>query len=650
MNYSRSSTEFKLESSFRNRLYFFTGIIVATFLIYTLQLVNLQIVNGSENARKAENFVRRSESILAARGQIYDRNFLTPETSTPLVSNSAALDAVLNTSLLKNDPKRVRSFIEEFCKYLAIPLSYYESDLKEDRLIRKIRSREPFVLLEGISRAQLERINVFDNLNKYVELIPSPTRIYNMGPALAHVTGYLGKPSREDIIEKDIKTYQYVGKGGLESLYDSQLRGVDGFRIQKRSAEGNIEEERIVEHAQSGNNIVLTIDRDIQIAAYNALRNTKGTVIAIRPSTGEVLALASNPSFDPNILSGKNRQERIRHYRKVMENQGFLNLATQSKFPPASTYKILVALAALESEHKMDFDPSVEYPCNGKFYLKSTFAGVPDQEFLCWDRRGHGTNNLANAIKKSCSVYFYNLGYRLGSEPILSYSRLFGLDKKSNIDLPGEVPGFVPSYEWKKRTYGTKWFDGDTVNLSIGQGFISTTPIGMTLFYMAIVNNGKVYQPYLVSEIRNPIDNSILQKTEPIVLRDIPLKKSTLEAIKFGLELVTESGTASYVLNKPDLPMIAGKTGTAQTRRRGASRTNHAWFIGYAPVNAPLEKQILVTVFLEFGVGGAAGAAPVAKEVFKAAFPPGTFPRPERYRNSGKMQDEIPIENEGVEL
>lgn len=646
MSHQKSTSEYRLESSFRVRLYFFSGLVVATLSIFILQLVNLQLIQGSENAIKAERFVRKSESILAARGQIYDRNFLTPETSEPLVSNSAALDLVLNTNLLRNDPNRVRAFIEDFCRHLSIPISYFEKDLQQDRLVKKIRSREPFVLLEGISRAQQERVSVFDNINRYVQMVPSPTRVYNMGPALAHITGYLGKPSQEDIQDKDIKSYQYVGKGGLESLYDTVLRGTDGYRIQKRSTEGNIEEERIIEHAQSGNNLILTIDRDMQIAAYRALRGTRGTLIALKPTTGEVLALASNPSFDPNILSGKNRQERINHYRIVMENKGFLNLAIQSKFPPASTYKTLVALAALESEHKIQYDPSVEWHCNGKFSLKSTFAGVPDQEFKCWDPKGHGTCDLPRAIEKSCSVYFYNLGYKLGSEPILSYSRLFGLDKKSNIDLPGELTGFIPSYEWKKRTYGTKWFDGDTVNLSIGQGFINTTPMAMALFYMAIINGGKIYQPYLVSEIRNPIDNSIIERTEPVVLRDIPLKKSTLEAIKYGLELVGDTGTASGVMNLPNFPEVAGKTGTAQTRRRGASRTNHAWFIGYAPANAPPEKQVLAAVFVEHGVGGSAAAAPVAREVFRAAFPPGTFPKPDRHKGK-TMNEETAIEEEG---
>lgn len=198
-------------------------------------MFNLQIVQGSENSLKAERFVRRSESIPADRGNIFDRNFLTPETSQPLVSNSASLDVILNTSLLKNDPRKVKDFIYKFCEALSIPIVYYEKELQDSRMIKKIRSREPFVLLEGISREQQERILVLDNINKYVYLVSSPARVYHMGPALSHVTGYVGKPTTSDLQEKEIKTYQLIGKGGIESLYDTTLRGQDGFRIQKRN-------------------------------------------------------------------------------------------------------------------------------------------------------------------------------------------------------------------------------------------------------------------------------------------------------------------------------------------------------------------------------------------------------------------------------
>ncbi len=640
-----SSTEFKLEQSFKNRLYFFTALIVLTLTAFILQLFNLQILNGAENSLKAERFVRRSESLPAARGQVYDRNFLNPEMSTQhlLISNSASLDVIVNSGLLKNNPEKIKDFMLAFYRTLSIPEAYYADEIKEPKFTKKVRSKNPIVLLQGISPEQHERISVFDNISRFVLLVPSPKRNYIMGPALAHVSGYVGLPNLKDLTNREIKSYQLVGKGGLEIQYDSYLRGTDGFRYQKRNSDGNIEEERIIEHAKMGNHLVLTIDKKIQFAAYNALKNYRGTVIAIKPATGEILALTSNPSFDPNLLSGKNKQLKLQHFNRVKKNGGFLDIALQSKFPPASTFKTLVALAALESEHKIDFSPSQTFHCNGKFILESSIAIVPDQEFKCWDKKGHGTNDLIHAIEKSCSVYFYNLGHKLGSEAILYYAKLFGLDKKSNIDLPSEIEGFVPSNEWKKRSYGTKWFGGDLLILWFGQGFIFSTPIGMTLFYMALLNNGKIFQPFLVSEIRNPIDNSIVFKNNGKMLRDIPLKSSTLEALKQGLRAVVKTGTASRILNLPDLPEIAGKTGTAQTRRRGLSKSNHAWFIGYGPFNAPVEQQVLVTVFVEYGVGGSVGAAPIAKEVFKAAFPPGTFKRTDRIDGS-RMEDEMPVE------
>lgn len=614
-----SLSGFRLEKSFRTRLYAFTFTVVATFLIFIFQLFNLQIVNGEENALKAEKFVRKSESTPAARGQIFDRNFTTPETSFPIVSNKPSLDVILNTALFKYSPAKSAAFIKLFSNILGIPLEYYANELREPGFSRRIKSKKRIILLESISREQHERISSFENLTRYVLFAPTPRRIYHMGAATSHIIGYVGKPTTRDLLDTDIKSYQLLGKNGLELQYDAELRGMDGFRIQKRNTGGDIEEERVVEHAVPGKNLILSIDRDVQLAAFKGLKGIRGTAIALRPATGEVIAMVSHPGYDPNILSGKNRSERNEHYRKVKKYGGLLNLATQSKFPPASTFKTLVALAALESEHKIDYDSSHEFSCNGRFIIKSSLRGHPDQEFRCWEPGGHGTNDLVHAIEKSCSVYFYNLGYELGSESILSYARLFGLDKKTGIDLPNEVEGFIPSNEWKKRTYGTKWYDGDTINLSIGQGFISTTPLEMALFYMGIINYGKIYQPYIVSEIRDPVKNTILLKNKPHVLRDIPLKRSTIDIIKIGLRRVVKFGTASGVMNQANLPAIAGKTGTAQTKRRGESSSNHAWFIGYAPYNAPPEEQLLIVVFVEYGAGGAAAAAPVARDMFKAA-------------------------------
>ncbi|PKA02998.1 penicillin-binding protein 2, partial [Leptospira ellisii] len=223
---AQSATEYRLERSFRLRLYIFSGLVVFTLAAFIFQLFNLQIVSGTDNALKAEKFVRKSEIIPAARGQMFDRNFLTPETSMALVSNYSSLDAVLNTSLFKYDPASVKTFIHEFARTLSIPISYYEDELIEPRFSRNLKAKKPIVLLEGITTAQQERISVFDNISKYIILLPSPRRIYKMGPALAHVTGYIGKPTRNDLVTGEIKSYQYLGKSGLELEYDSELRGV----------------------------------------------------------------------------------------------------------------------------------------------------------------------------------------------------------------------------------------------------------------------------------------------------------------------------------------------------------------------------------------------------------------------------------------
>jgi penicillin-binding protein 2 len=628
--YFSSATEFKLEKSFRSRLYLFAFLILISFSVFFAQLFNLQILHGADNSLRAEKFVRRSESLPATRGMVYDRNFISPEASRPLVYNSDSLDVVLNSSALKHDKTQIKKFIQSFASALSIPPDYYKDTLSEPKFSKKVKSRKTILLLRDITKKQHERIASFNNIFQYVILLPSPRRVYQLGKSMAHITGYVGKPNQRELKNPEVKSYQLVGKDGLERQYDSFLRGSDGFRIRKKNSMGSVEDERVIEDAKTGNNLVLTIDRTLQLAAFKALRKYRGTVIVVKPATGEVLALVSNPTYDPNILSGKNKRERSSHYGNILKYGGFLNIALQSKFPPASTFKTVVALAALESEHRISFEPSHTFSCNGTFILKSSMANVSDQEFKCWDKRGHGTLNLTKAIEKSCSVYFYNLGYKLGGEPILTYSRLFGLDKKTYIDLPGEIEGFIPSNDWKKRTYGDKWFDGDTINLSIGQGFLSVTPMGMMTFYMAIANNGKIYQPYILSEIRDPVTNTVIHKTLPKLMREVPLKLSTITALKKSLRGVAQTGTASGILNLPDLPEIAGKTGTAQTRRRGLSSSNHAWFVGYAPYNEPVENQIMVAVFVEYGVGGSVGAAPVAREVFKAAFPVGSYEKSQR--------------------
>jgi penicillin-binding protein 2 len=364
---------------------------------------------------------------------------------------------------------------------------------------------------------------------------------------------------------------------------------------------------------------VLTIDHNLQKLAYDSLQKligVGGCVIVMKPATGEILALVSHPDYDPNqIINIEDPKE----FEKLTEDETkpFLNRAIQIKNPPSSTFKPLVGLAALE-EKKLNF--TEKYECQHKYILK----GLRDRTYYCWGY--HGYNSLVKGIAKSCNIFFYNVGLKLGSVPILNYAKYFGLNELSQIDLPGEIRGLVPSDSWKRKTFRQRWYDGDTLNISIGQGFLQFTPMGMAMYYAGLINNGIVYKPHILKEVRNPKTKELEISVQPHILREIPVKQENLDKIREGLRDVVKSGTTSY-MNNPKIE-IAGKTGTVQTFSitkekeylRKKSESHHAWFIGYAPYNGNPEDVILVTVFVQFGQSGSGGAAPIANRIFKGIF------------------------------
>ena len=613
-------TEFKIESSFKIRTGFFLALILITPIIIAIQLFKLQILEGRQNKMIAEDFVSEQEIIVSPRGKVFDRNFITPEISQPLIYNHSNINIYLASSHFNYELDKIKKFIKDFAKIMGISYSYYQNkeSFSDKSLKEKLKKKKNILLLKNITRKYQERASLFEKIYHNIIFVSSPFRTYTLGSAMSHISGYIGKPSQRDIKIKKIKSYQKVGKNGIELFYDSILRGKDGLKIKKRKSK----KEKIIINSSPGNNLILTIDKKIQSLAYKILQENElsGSVIVLKPASGEILALVSNPSYNPNILSNQDAKKRKNHFLEVQKRGGFLNLATQAKFPPASQFKPLVALTGLENNYNINFSKDTKITCKGNFLLKSTLDGVKDQRYFCWFKKGHGTLNLIGAIANSCNVYFYNLGYLLGSQPILMYANLFGLGEKTTIDLPGERTGFIPSPSWKLKKYGSRWFDGDTINLSIGQGYISTTPLALTSFYMSVLNNGKLYQPHILKEVREPITNKVISRFEPKLLKDIPLKENNLNIIKKALRMGVKYGTSSGIFRYLSYPEIAGKTGTAQTVRRGKSISNHAWFIGYAPFDAPVQKQILISVFIKYGVSGAFKAAPVAREIFKDIF------------------------------
>lgn len=599
--------QFQLRQRLDRRVTGLTVFVFITLGILLLRLVDLQLIHGEEYFEKSQRVIRRVVALSAPRGEMFARNYKSREKATYIVSNSSAVSLSVIPS---HFPKKKE--LKELVAKLERLLRYPEGSLVQKVADSKYKAHEEIVLIENLKPDQITVIaDYYITFSKFI-IRPISRRLYNLGPAAAHLTGYIGLPNQREIAA-GIRSYQYTGKNGLEAQYDTILRGEDGEIVQIKSATGDIEEQKVFRNFVPGNNLILTIDAELQIAASKAMGDKIGGLIAIRPYTGEILAIVSKPDYDPNILIALDHPERSAHIRAIQEQKAELNRAISTKYPPASTYKPLVALAGLEEKRLAQSD---HYFCPGKFVLKSSYKGSPDAVFNDWAR--HGTNDLVGAIAQSCSVYFYEAGYRMGAEPMIKYSRYFRLGEKSQIDLPNEIAGFVPDGRWKEKTFNTRWFDGDTVNLSIGQGFIETTLIGMVGFYSAIATGGTIYKPHLVRQVRFAENDQVKFDVKPVILDQIPLSKSALQTVREGLRAVTTRGTAASLFRAPGLVPVGGKTGTVQTRsgERFNKSSQHAWFIGYGPFDGEPKDILVVGVIVEHGVGGAVGAAPIARDVF----------------------------------
>lgn len=606
----QTSLKTRMLEAFRVRMYFYVGIIAVVFLVLILQLINLQLVQGREYQKKSRLNMENNIPIPASRGEIYDRHFDNFGKRRVIVTNRPSF----NLSTIPSRFPSKKSFNEtltNLCTLLKID---------KDVVLKEVKSHNPWeriTLVEDVSFDAIVKIASHRKFFHNIDWEDAPVRVYSYKKMFSHVIGYIGSISRREYRKKrhlGYKHYQKLGKTGIEREYDRLLRGQDGYIRRIVDVRNRTEGEEIGLKPVAGNNLVLTIDFNAQKAAWEAIGKRKGAVVVLKPSTGEILTLLSKPDFDPNQIISKNNQRIIKELYGD-KNRPFLNRAIQSRYPPASTFKLVTAIAALETEKSY---PSKRYYCPGKFTLK----GYRDKDFYCYET--HGSLDLYRAIAKSCSVYFYNLGYKIGPTTILKYAEYFGLNQKSGIDLPGEVSSFIPSKKWKLRTFGQPWFDGDTINLSIGQGFLNVTPIGMANFVAGIVNNGIVYRPHLVREIRSPDNSRIIRVIPREKIREIPLSPLAVSAVKQGMRLSVTSGT-SIRLSSLQVKM-AGKTGTAQTRsRRNEDETQHAWFIGYGPYNASPDHAVVIAVIVEYGVAGAATAVPIAERVFQTLYKQGFF-------------------------
>jgi penicillin-binding protein 2 len=581
------------------------AVVSLVFVLLIGQLFYLQVIRGWEFKRRARAVVRRELPIPAQRGEIFDRHY-----DFPLVVNQ---DSFAVDLIPAEVPAEHRA---ELFKRVAEALGITVEDIENKVPPRFYHLYQPIELKGGVGFETIaflaEHLSDFPGIAWHNK----PIRNYLAMGSLSHVIGYVGDINREEIQVLYNQGYSFgtvLGKSGVEKQYDLLLRGKDGTRfrtvdVREQYLKGRPEEDIPPE---AGKNLVLTIDRRIQLLCEKALGERIGSVVVLKPSTGEVLAMVSYPFYDANLFfteTGSREFTRL----SLDPTFPFINRAIQSSYPPASAFKVIMSTALVEEEV---FPITRKITCTGEIFYG-------DRVFRCHSKVGHGALELFGGLAQSCDVYFYTVGDELGIERIVYYSREFGLGQLSGIDLPGETFGFLPTPEWKQRTQAMIWLGGDTLNISIGQGYLLVTPIQMANVIAMIVNEGKVFRPHVLKEVRDPQNGDLIQKTEPEILRVSPVRRETFKIVQRAMRGVITEGTAEVVLTT-DAVEVAGKTGTGEA---GFEDRWHSWFAAYAPFNtANPDEQVVVVVMVEAANEWEWWAPKAANVIFQGIFADQTY-------------------------
>lgn len=554
----------------------------------------VQLVRGDEYRLLAEENRLRKLPVKAPRGLIYDRH------GRLLVENIPSYNLMLDRSR-SADPGKALGFA---AGVLGRPPAELHALL--DRY-RATPAFTPVLLAENLTLTQVAQFGVESLEYPEFEVEVQHLRLYRHGAQTAAFLGYLGEATQAEI-EGSEGLYQpgdLVGKKGIEQTYDAVLRGEDGERSVVVDSRGEVIEEFRERPAVPGKTLKLTIDLELQQEAARWLEGPEkvGAIVAMDPHDGEILALVSSPGYNPNLFA---RRLQIDDWKALLEDpyHPLQNRAIQNTYSPGSTFKIIMATAGLTekvfSEHTRVF-------CGGA----GTFYG---RRFRCWKKGGHGSVDARGAIKNSCDVYFYTLGQKMGIERIARYARIFGLEQLTGIDIKGEKKGLVPDQAWSQKVRGFKWYAGETISVSIGQGPVLMTPLQMAEMTAMVANGGYRVTPHLVQDADVPA---------PV---HVPLDASALRVVREGLwAVVNEPGGTALRSRVPGAEM-AGKTGTvqviAQAQRTEAKALpfkfrDHAWFTSFAPVQDP---KIVVVVFAEHGGSGSKNAAPIAQAIHAKYF------------------------------
>ena len=593
-------SDFEHRSMLKRRAIGFAAGIGATLLLIGGYLFFLQVVRGVEFRTRASSVARRENPIPAQRGKIFDRTY-----RQVLVTNRPAfsVDLVPGEVPVGEMP----DLLERLAGHLSV-----EPHQLAERVPRHMRHLfRSIELKRNVDFATIatlaEQIDSFPGVAWHSE----PSRDYGEIGSLAHVTGYVGDVTREELqvlFNEGYTAGDVVGKSGVEKRYESVLRGRDG--VGHRTVDVH---ERAVTDVwqtavapQPGSDIVLTIDSRLQRVVEEALGPRIGSAVVLRPTTGEILAMVSYTWFDPQTFIGDGGPAA---FSAAASDTAFpfVNRAIRAAYAPASVFKILMMTGLLEERI---YSPFRTVMCRGRF-------AYGDRIFKDWIQEGHGRIDMDDALAQSCDIYFYQAGLALGINNIADYSVEFGLGAPTGIDLPGETAGSVPTPAWKLRERGTGWVGGDTVNLSIGQGYITVTPLQIANLIAMVANNGEIFRPHVVKEIRDGHTGEILQQTERELLHSSEISDATFAKVRDAMRLVITDGTAQPVITT-DAVAVAGKTGTGEV---GLEDRWHSWFAAYGPFGAAdRSDQIVVVTMVEAVNEWEWWAAKAANLIFHAAF------------------------------
>jgi penicillin-binding protein 2 len=578
----------------QGRLAVASYVIVGMIGVLLLGFWKLQVIDSDRYTSMAERNRVRSIPVIAPRGRMLDRD------GRVLVDNRPSFSVLL----LRDDPSLVEKYLPVISDGLSIPMDDLKDQLYNTRNLPKF---QPIIIKPEASDADIAYIESHRSDIPVLEMISVSRRRYLPNGFLAHAEGYVGEVSEQQIEASNgkLRPGDFAGKFGLERQYNDLLQGTDGQRRVIVNSVGKEVDHLTTQEAIPGKQIQLTIDYDLQMVAEQSLGARPGAVVALDPRTGEVLAMASHPSMDPNDFAVRVSSD---DWKNLNEDplKPLLNRAIQAQLAPGSVFKIVTATAMLE-----DKNPPENFTTFCPGY--ATFYG---RQFKCYifGKGSHGLAGLHKAILESCDIFFYNVGMRLGIDRLSYYGSKLGLGHKTGIDLPSEEPGLMPSAEWAERVYHRKWYAGETISVAIGQGAVITTPLQLARMIGGIATGGVFKQPHLLKDAPN-VGEERFALSEPTVEK--------ITDAMYGV--VNEDGGTARNVRLPGIE-VSGKSGTAQvigyaTREKFGKQKkfeDNAWFVGYAPKRNP---EIVVAVLVqESGKHGGEAAGPVVKDIIKAYY------------------------------